>query len=371
MIVNDNTYTRPLLLNLCDFRRVRFPCDCPVARLNGLPKPLVWPGNSGSANRTAVTPEINTLTSRFTICHHPLAGMNCLPVANWRNIQGWRFTSRINRFPQMSSLLKKDAPDMDRTLVSVHFPKASGTSLRSELFTAFGEANVFCDYASDPVDPDCDFYRDRDRFMRTRLRDLLPYKAVHGHLPIIKYDLLPAAYRVVMLREPVENLISIYCFWRSLFDTPLAGHSIYQYAKAQRLSLLELAEIPRLRWLMSRSYFGGFDMRRFDIIGSYDKRIEFFTRISTAIGKTLHVDTRENATAASEERNNVACDTKLIARLRYLLQDDIRLYELHTRRSKRAWLSKVFFVPVHSKFSVAAEADQTTDDRRSGRTGGR
>src|ERR1700734_3820477 len=32
VIVNDDTYTRSLLLNLCDFRRVGFPCDRPVAR---------------------------------------------------------------------------------------------------------------------------------------------------------------------------------------------------------------------------------------------------------------------------------------------------------------------------------------------------
>jgi hypothetical protein len=261
--------------------------------------------------------------------------------------------------------------EMHRTLVSVHFPKASGSSLRSELITAFGEANVLSDYASDPLDTDGDFCRDKDRFMQTRQRDLRPYKAVHGHFPIIKYDLLPAAYRVVMLREPVENLISIYYFWRSLFDTPLAGHTIYQYAKAQRLSLLELAEIPRLRWLMSRSYFGDFDMRRFNVIGSYDKRVEFFARISAAIGKTLQVNTWENASAASEERSNASCDAKLIARLRYLLQDDIRFYDLHTSQPKRSWLSQVFFVSTHSRFSVIAKADRATDDCRSRGTGRR
>ena len=124
---------------------------------------------------------------------------------------------------------------MDCPLISVHFPKAGGSALRSELVAAFGEASILHDYDCDPVDPINPLWMDRDRFMRRRPRGVSPYGVVHGHFPIIKYDLLPKACRIVMLREPVENLISIHYFWRSLFDSAFRGHALYEYVKKATL----------------------------------------------------------------------------------------------------------------------------------------
>ena len=112
-------------------------------------------------------------------------------------------------------------------------------------------------------------------FRHNRPSTVNPFMAVHGHFPIQKYDLVSPAVRVVMLREPVENLISIYYYWKSLFDSPAEGHGIYAFVKKQRLSLLEMAQIPVLRRLMSVTFFGDFDMRRFDVIGAHEHRSEF------------------------------------------------------------------------------------------------
>jgi hypothetical protein len=233
---------------------------------------------------------------------------------------------------------------LDCPLVSVHFPKTSGWALRAELITTLGDTNVLLDYDCDPVDPVNPLWIDRQRFLDSRPRGLHPFKAVHGHFPIIKYDLLPRAFRIVMLREPVDNLISIFYFWRNLFDSSYRGHALYELVKEQRLSLLEFAEIPSLRQLMSRSYFGRYDMRRFDIIGDYSRRAEYLAAVSAAIGIWLVPDRRENVTPLSEERGNVSNDTKLISRLRDLLRDDIMFYERHTGSPKASWLSRPFFV---------------------------
>jgi len=83
---------------------------------------------------------------------------------------------------------------------------------------------------------------------------------------------------------------------------------------ALQASRLDLAEVPALRRLMSESYFGGYDMHRFDVIGAYDRRAEFFASISSAISGTLNADRRENVTPISEERGNVMNDARLIAR---------------------------------------------------------
>jgi hypothetical protein len=216
---------------------------------------------------------------------------------------------------------------LDRPLISVHFPKASGSSFRVALEAAFGQPAVLGSYDCDPLDPANPMWIDREWFLRHRPRDLRSFAVVHGHLPIVKYELLPSAYRVVTLREPAENLISIYYYWKSLFDTGFTAHAVFEFVKKERLSLLEMAEIPILRRLMSRTYFGGYDMRRFDVIGTHSNRIAFVQAVSNLIGVPLSGDIRVNVTPPSEERGNVLAESKVIAKLRDLLQDDIRFYE--------------------------------------------
>nr|WP_294518785.1 hypothetical protein [uncultured Rhodopila sp.] len=94
---------------------------------------------------------------------------------------------------------------------------------------------------------------------------------------------------------------------------------------------LDLAEMPRLRRLMSETYFGGFDMSRFDIVGSHERRPQFINAVSTAIGMPLPASHRENVTAPMAERDELMSDRKTIAQLRFLLQDDIRFYETYAR----------------------------------------
>jgi hypothetical protein len=102
---------------------------------------------------------------------------------------------------------------------------------------------------------------------------------------------------------------------------------VFEFVKKERLSLLEVAEIPTMRRLMSSTYFGGYDMRRFDVIGTHDNRAAFVRAVSNLIGVPLAADIRDNVTPPSEERDNVLADAKVIAKLRDLLQDDIRFYE--------------------------------------------
>jgi hypothetical protein len=227
-----------------------------------------------------------------------------------------------------------DAHALDRPLISIHFPKSSGSSFSAALVAAFGESAVLRHYDCDPLDPANPLWICPDWFLRHRPRDLKPFAVVDGHQPIIKYDLLPSAYRVVNLREPVDNLISIYYYWKSLFDKPgYTDHAVFEFVKKERLSLLETAEIPCVRRLMSSTYFGGYDMGRFDVIGTHDDRTAFVDAVSGLIGVPLAADIRTNVTPPSEERDNVLADSKVIAKLRDLLQDDIRFFDGCTRRS--------------------------------------
>jgi hypothetical protein len=220
----------------------------------------------------------------------------------------------------------------DRPVISVHFPKAGGSSVRSALNAAFGADNVLAKYDCDPLDP-----KSRPKFPlvlfgQNRPRKLHPFLAVHGHFAIQKYERVLSALRIVILREPVENLISIYYYWKGIYESSYRGHAVYEFAKKERLPLLEFAKIPKLRYLMSQTYFDGFDMKQFDIVGTHHRRTEFLTSVSNAIGRPLPLTSRENPTPQSDERDNVMSDSVLIQKLRIVLHDDIKFYETYTRK---------------------------------------
>ncbi len=232
---------------------------------------------------------------------------------------------------------------MDRPIVSVHYPKSSGTAFRLALDASFPGA-VLYSYDRDPADPASPIWISPERFRRARPASLHPYRVVHGHLPIQAYDLLPTALRIVMLREPVDTMVSVYYHWKRLFMTPETRHALYELVKRERLSLLETAELPLLRRLMSRTYFGDFDMRRMDVIGTYDRRDDFFKAVSEKVGVTLKSDDVANVTPPSDERREATSDPKLMRRLRDLLQDDMRFYEANAGRGRGRLTSKPVFL---------------------------
>jgi hypothetical protein len=217
-------------------------------------------------------------------------------------------------------------------LISVHFPKSGGTALRRVLADVMGESRLLLDYTDDPLDPATPIWIHPDWYMAHRPKSIAPFAAVHGHFPIAKYDLVGDAARVVLLREPVENLISIFYFWKHLTKQPYEGHGAFNFFKRNDLSLLETASIPALRRLMSRTYFGGYDMSRFDIIGDFSKRAEYLAGVSRRLGVRLDPNIADNTTPYSREREEMLADPRMIVRLRDLLLDDVRFYERHVGR---------------------------------------
>jgi hypothetical protein len=217
-------------------------------------------------------------------------------------------------------------------IISVHFPKAGGSALAAQLQAAYGAGQVLTSYDCDPTDPANPFWWNRRWFLKNRPLSIQPYAVVHGHIPIAKYDLIPRAKRLVMLREPVANIISIYFHWQRLIENGSTGHAIFEFVKTKRLTLLETAEIPKLRWLMTQTYFGDYDMRRFDLIGAHERRPTFMRAVSGLIGKSLSPDEKANVTPPTARRGDIMNDARVLAQLRVRLEDDIRFYDVHTRR---------------------------------------
>ncbi|MBC2669468.1 hypothetical protein ACFOON_16890 [Novosphingobium piscinae] len=80
----------------------------------------------------------------------------------------------------------------------------------------------------------------------------------------------------------------------------------------------------------SHSYFGGYDVGRFDYAGFFDRRERTARVLSTIIGKPITAELHLNRTPGRHAvtRGEIVADHQLMSRLRDTLQEDIRFYEM-------------------------------------------
>lgn len=162
------------------------------------------------------------------------------------------------------------------------------------------------------------------REIRTRSWPDPVIRGVWGHVHPSRYsdwcDLL-----FTILREPIDNLISIYFFW---LDLPPSG-PVHTKFLEEKPNIEEFAKRYPMKSLMSQEYFGDFDMGRFDYVGFHDLRRDAFASISNLIGVHLDCGLHLNKTNVSHlnARQEIATDSRLIASLRTTLGADVRFYE--------------------------------------------
>jgi glycosyltransferase involved in cell wall biosynthesis/predicted O-methyltransferase YrrM len=197
-------------------------------------------------------------------------------------------------------------------LISVHVPKTAGSSLHSQMAILMGDL-VALDVAHDPLTPaglETAPFPERKRVL-------------HGHFRASRYA-TTQAYWVTFLRHPIDNLISIYFYWRSI---PKPAHELHGRFLHERPSVLELARYPGLQTFWSETYFGGFDMQRFDFIGFHELRDADLPRLGQQIGLPLVAEVHVNRSAHSDERTSLENNVSIRSRLADLLAEDIAFYE--------------------------------------------
>lgn len=202
-----------------------------------------------------------------------------------------------------------------RPVVSVHLPKSGGTSVAASLRRRFGDAVLF-DYGRGPLGPHRDL-----------VEPGLPagVAAVHGHFRPGRYDAVGDAFRLTFLRHPVELLLSLYFYWRTM---PFQGGVVHRRFLDEQPDLATFAAWPPIRRLSSETYFGGYDMGRFDFIGFHETRRADMARLNALAGLGLEPDRHDNATTDPDgARAAAAADAALMARLADLLADDLRFYD--------------------------------------------
>lgn len=197
-------------------------------------------------------------------------------------------------------------------VVSIHFPKAAGYSLQVQFVKLLGD-RVALDYTHDPLTStgwETAEFPDGKRL-------------VHGHFRARRYA-SANAYWMTFLRHPVDNLISIYFYWKAL---PEAGHALHARFLRERPTILEFATYPGITCLMSQTYFGNFDMGRFDFIGFYENRDTDIPCLAKDLGLPLSASVHENRTGETIERRELEADVSVRRRLTDLLAADVAFYE--------------------------------------------
>ena len=214
--------------------------------------------------------------------------------------------------------------------VSVHFPKSGGTSLRVSLEKSFGSGAVHLNYADDPVNPVSRYSLDPAYIHRVPHGIPDGAKVVHGHFTPRRYlGIVPCDGLFTFLREPVENLISIYFFWKSF---PRNNSALHTYFLDHNLTIEETAGLPALRRLFTGSYFPDFDMSTFDLIGDVSTYPRDLARLGDLLGRPLEPVVENVNRLRSEPRDGglsydaAIADAALRARLEDILAEDLKFY---------------------------------------------
>jgi hypothetical protein len=115
---------------------------------------------------------------------------------------------------------------------------------------------------------------------------------------------------------------------------PKHHQPLHAYFIDQGLDIVGLARLPLVRHLMSKTYFGGIDMRSFDLVGFHDTRERDLRRLAADLDIKPRLDLWENKTPdqQGEERAAMRADRRLIETLTDLLKDDIAFYDALRRR---------------------------------------
>lgn len=212
-------------------------------------------------------------------------------------------------------------------IISVHTPKVAGTTFQQQLRMAFGESALLLDYGDDPADPCSRWSLDPESTCIAPITSIAPYSVVHGHFHPAKYNAINKAFRMTFLRHPVDNVLSIFRFW-NVHPSGMWESSLFRYFKENKLSVQRLAMLPAIRFLYSRTYFGGFDMSRFDFIGDYQDYSNELQRLGSLLGVSFDPDLRLNVTPEVQE-NDLHLTISDLHKLLDILADDINFYERH------------------------------------------
>ncbi len=197
-------------------------------------------------------------------------------------------------------------------IVSIHYPKAGGSSLVRQFSGIFGEG------LATYIDPDIFGNRGQDRAPFPERKTI-----VHGHFKATRYETADATMFTI-LRHPVDVMVSWYFYWRA---HPQIGGFRHERFMSEKPGIVDFARTGRYGVMMSDVYFGGFDTARLNFVGFHETREADIPALGRTLGIDLTSDIHENITPPDPERDDIENDPATIGALTDVLAKDIAFYE--------------------------------------------
>jgi hypothetical protein len=149
--------------------------------------------------------------------------------------------------------------------------------------------------------------------------------AVHGHFPASRFAALRPRFTFTFLREPIDNLVSIYFYWQTLAP---ADHRLHRRFHAERPSLTAFARYPGIGAMIG-CYFDQGGLESLDFVGFYERRSADLARLSALTGIAFDAARHANPTNPlfAAERAALKHDRLQMDDLREILAGDIAAYD--------------------------------------------
>ncbi|WP_435008177.1 hypothetical protein P12x_005454 [Tundrisphaera lichenicola] len=231
-------------------------------------------------------------------------------------------------------------------VISVHVPKTAGSTFGNLLTTIHGVDRVYKDYEDYPMNPLSRYNLDREGWRESARAEVQsigePYRAVHGHFAIRKYDgFFPEARRIAWVRHPAAWVTSLYYFWKGLKELPPGSpNPLIVRLRNEDLPLREFAEDPTVRDRIAGTFLEGLEPEAFFFLGVQE---HFDSEIRDLIGMmgwpevSAGFENRNPVPGYADRSREILGDRTLTELLIALNPRDMELYEAASRiREERA-----------------------------------
>ena len=199
-------------------------------------------------------------------------------------------------------------------IISVHVPKTAGSAFTRVLFKVYSPEAVFLDY---PYEKDYQrqFMKEGDANVRV----------IHGHFPGSRYKHKFAdAKRIIWLREPVNFLISYYCFNKVFRRTVF-----YDLLQQKNFSFWEFAQIPENQNIMS-VYLRDMKLEDFFFVGIQEFFEEDLQQLKNLLFWPDVTVSQENNNIYSDYqriKKEVFNDRSIVKKVATLNSEDMEIYK--------------------------------------------
>lgn len=205
-------------------------------------------------------------------------------------------------------------------LISVHVHKTAGSTFGYNILPQiYSEENILYDNE----DLSLETLVNQGKLTNTT-------RAIHGHFAARKYqDYFQSAKLVIWLRNPLIQLISVYCFWYDIAKSRYMDER-HRYVVENKLDFSNFIELDYTQNTASRYYAGGMSLSQFNFVGIQEFFSEDLSELTQKLGKQVEetIHNKNGYPAYKEKVKEILEDKKLITRMVELKSKDLQLYHL-------------------------------------------